>query len=298
MPAPSPMPELLVMTGLPDDMRVLVTGYSADGAFNWSVPGNASFPSQMPPEARARMRNVFFGPRLQLGVRPESIGRPVVNTISDPDTSKQALAQLADLVERMCAPCFNHPAAVLDSSRERVAAKLADIPGLHVPRTVRVRLEEPAGLAALAEEHGLRFPLIVRPAGTHGGEATARVDAPGDAVAALRGIAWGGHDLFLTQFVDYRDADGLYRKSRVVFVGGEAFLRHEVAAEGWHVHVRDRTEASCARRRRCCAHSRANARAGRRCSRAWRKQWHWISSAWTAACVPTAACCCSRRTPP
>jgi glutathione synthase/RimK-type ligase-like ATP-grasp enzyme len=190
------------------------------------------------------MRQVFFGPQLQLGVRPESMGRPVVNTISDPDTSKQALAQLADLVARMRAPCFNAPAAVLDSSRERVAAKLAGIPGLHVPRTVRVRLDEPAALEALAAEHGLAFPLIVRPAGTHGGDATARVDHPADAATALRAIPWGGHDLFLTQFVDYRDDDGMYRKSRVVFVGDEVFLRHQVAADGWHVHVRDRSEDS------------------------------------------------------
>ena len=243
---PAKLPDLLVMTGIPDDMRVLLTSYTPDGNATWSVPGNASFASQMAPALRQHLRNVYFGPRLQLGLRPEARGWPLVNNISDPDTSAIALGMLVDLVAQMQSPCFNHPAAVLDSTRSRVAEKLAAIPGLHVPRTVRVRIEEPADVAVLAEQHGLAFPLIVRPVGTHGGAATAKVDTPAEARAALRGVPWGGHDLFLTEYVDYRDEDGQFRKMRLVFAGGEVLLRHQVVAEDWHVHVRDRSAAALA----------------------------------------------------
>jgi glutathione synthase/RimK-type ligase-like ATP-grasp enzyme len=244
--SPPLLHDLLVMTGIPDDRRVVLTSYGPDGQATWSVPGNSSFASQLAPALRQRLRNVYFGPLLQLGLRPEAAGRPLVNNISDPDTSAIALGMLVELVAKMRAPCFNHPAAVLDSSRERVAAKLAAIAGMHVPRTVRARIDEPADLGDVADAQGLAFPLIVRPAGAHGGEGTAKVDSAADARVALRGVPWGGRDLFLTEYVDYRDDDGQFRKVRLVFAGGEVLLRHQVVASDWHVHVRDRSAAALA----------------------------------------------------
>ncbi|MGH8164936.1 MAG: hypothetical protein ACREP1_11455, partial [Rhodanobacteraceae bacterium] len=108
------------------------------------------------------------------------------------------------------------------------------------PHTIRAHIDEPHDLNRFADEHGFAWPLIVRVAGSHRGAATVKIDEPGKIKEALRDLAWGGHDLYLTQYVECRDEDGYYRKLRVVVVGDKIFLRHLVIADDWLVHVHDR----------------------------------------------------------
>ncbi|QNP41415.1 ATP-grasp domain-containing protein [Lysobacter solisilvae (ex Woo and Kim 2020)] len=231
-----------VMVGLPDDRLVYLGAHPRTGEIGWSVPGNSSFPSQLDPAIRRHLTEVYFGSSIPVTPNQAARGRPLLNNICDPDTSAQSLHSLEHIVAELQAPCFNHPSAVLDTTRERVAVKLAHIHGLQVPRTVRTRLDEPADLARVANVNGLRFPLIVRIAGAHNGSATVRIDSADGAAVGLRSIPWGGRDLYLTEFVDYRDDDGMHRKMRLVFVGRDVFLRHLVIADDWHVHAQDRND--------------------------------------------------------
>jgi hypothetical protein len=41
--------------------------------------------------------------------------------------------------------------------------------------------------------------------------------------------------LLLIDFVDFRSSDGLYRKYRMVCVGGQTFRRHVIATKNWNV---------------------------------------------------------------
>lgn len=235
---------LAVMVGLPDDslVRLMSDGQRLD----WSVPGNTSFPSLLLPEFRARLVQVFFGPSIRVTPSPQAYGRPVVNNVGDPDTSSVSLRILVELLEITHARCFNHPLSVLDSGRDRIAAKLAHIPGMQVPRTLRLRIDEPEDLVQQAQNAGLAFPLIVRVAGSHGGNTTVKVDQPDQMKIALRQIAWGGRDLYVTEYVEYRDEDGRYRKMRLVTVGGEYFFRHLIVADHWHIHAQDRDSEAAA----------------------------------------------------
>lgn len=246
--AGSPLP---VMVGLPDDS--LVPLMSNGKQLVWSVPGNTSFPSQLAPEIRNRITQVFFGPRIALTPANSAYGKPVVNNIGDPGTSAISLRMLAALLEQVRAPCFNHPLAVLDSGRDRVAAKLTRIAGMQVPRTERIRIDEPADLASAAQGLGLDFPLILRLAGAHGGDTTVRIDGPADIRPALKRLAWGGRDLYATEFVDYRDGDGRYRKMRIAIVGGDFFIRHLIVADEWHIHAQPRNAAAAAEERAALA---------------------------------------------
>lgn len=77
------------------------------------------------------------------------------------------------------------------------------------------------------------FPVIIRQAGLHGGEMMELVDNR----AALLGFAEAGDaSLYLTDFANYRSADGLYRKYRFIFVDGEIFPYHLAINDGWKVH--------------------------------------------------------------
>src|SRR6202012_3605302 len=121
---------------------------------------------------------------------------------------------------------------VMRTRRDRTAGLLGALEGVVVPRTVRVSSEAVArdGLKALAEAHGFRAPLLARPAGLHGGQGLVRAET----LAALEGPATGDH--YLIDYVDYRSADGLYRKYRVLFVGGEPFPYHQAISNHWLVH--------------------------------------------------------------
>jgi hypothetical protein len=61
-----------------------------------------------------------------------------------------------------------------------------------------------------------------------------KIDAPGELAAYLQ--ARPEPTFFLSRFVDYRNADGLYRKYRVVLVDGQAYAGHMAISEHWMIH--------------------------------------------------------------
>lgn len=228
-----------LLIGIPDSGQAAVR-VGPDGAISHVLLGNARIATDLAPAVKGRMLRVMFGPGAPIRVPPALRARPHVNAVADADMSRIALQMLEQYLAENGAACFNHPAAVLGTARERVAEKLAGLDGLQVPRSIRLRLEEPADLARAVKKHALSWPLIVRRAGAHRGESTVRIDGPKQAKEGLRGLAWGGHDLYLTEYVDSRDTDGRFRKLRLVVVGGEVFMRHRVVASEWMVHAGDR----------------------------------------------------------
>lgn len=234
--AASPFPLLI---GIPDDRQATVQA-RPNGALNYVLIGNARVATDLEPAVKQRMLRVVFGPDVPIRIPPALQTRPCINSIGDADVSSVALHTLEEHLAASGSACFNHPAAVLGTTREQVAEKLAAIDGLQVPRTLRLRLDEPADLVRAVDQHDLGWPLIVRTAGTHRGTATVRIDRPEDVREALRKLVWGGHDLYLTEYVDSRDADGYFRKLRLVVIGDGVFVRHWIATDHWMVHGDDR----------------------------------------------------------
>ena len=229
----------ILYMGVPDDGKATVK-WQASGKPTFTFPGISRLATDLPIESRRRLHRVFFGPRRTIQIPPAHHALPGINPIADADVSQHSLMRLDAFLKATGRACFNHPAAVLGTTRERVADALAGIDGLQMPRTVRVRIEEPADLAGLVEQHGLQWPLILRCTGTHKGESMILVEGPDQVRAALHSIPWGGRELYLTEFVDCRDTDGHYRKLRLAVVGNQVFLRHLLIADQWMVHAADR----------------------------------------------------------
>jgi glutathione synthase/RimK-type ligase-like ATP-grasp enzyme len=81
---------------------------------------------------------------------------------------------------------------------------------------------------------GDEFPLIVRPLGSHAGQDLEKIDTPADLAKYLDGVA---HERFyLSRFVDYRSADGLFRKYRIVLIEGVAYICHFAVSSHWMIH--------------------------------------------------------------
>ena len=89
-----------------------------------------------------------------------------------------------------------------------------------------------AGAATALLEDGA-FPLIIRPVGSHAGFGLALIagkDALADYLADRQ-----EEEFFISRFVNYASADGMFRKYRIVIVDGKAYACHMAIAEEWKV---------------------------------------------------------------
>ncbi len=246
MPAPSgagaaARPLAYLLMGVPDDRRAKMLFMGWNEAPRLVMQGTASFLGQvtdLPWDARS----VYFGAaRLEINARLQRA--PCINFLADADLYPHALRQAAAFVGKLVVPCFNHPAAVLGTTRDGVYQRLKGVPGLHVPVTVRTRCATVAELQQAMAQAGISYPVLVRMTGDHGGVSTALVPDAGG-WDAINPLPWGGRDVYLTQFVDYRDPDGHYRKTRLVVAGDAILTRHQIVSNEWMVHRKERIPGS------------------------------------------------------
>jgi len=159
--------------------------------------------------------------------------------LGESDENRPALDEIADMIQFWPRPVLNRPQRILDLSRERLHALLAEAPGLVMPMTMRI---DRADLDAIgADEASLAahlpdgaFPLIVRPVGSHAGLGLQKLDAPAaiETYLAERPEA----QFYISRFVDYSGADGLFRKYRIVFIAGQPFACHMAISEQWMIY--------------------------------------------------------------
>jgi tetratricopeptide (TPR) repeat protein len=157
----------------------------------------------------------------------------VFNLVSDVDLGGELLDEVGALLRSLGKPVINHPDRIRPTDRASIARILRDLPRAVMPPTLRYprgALSTPAGGRDIA----LGFPLLLRPAGTHGGEDLELITEP-DEIAPL--VANSAHAAFyVTGFVDYRSADGFFRKYRLIFVGDQILPYHLAIADAWKVH--------------------------------------------------------------
>ncbi len=156
------------------------------------------------------------------------------------DDDASVLARLAALYETWPRPRLNDPARVLRLGREALATALRRCAGLLCPPTRRLP-RVTAGAAYLA------FPVLARPVGSHAGHDLARADDRAQLAAHLDALDC--EEVFVTDFVDYRGADGLFRKYRIAFIDGAPMLCHMAVSEHWMVHYLNAGMADSAAKR-------------------------------------------------
>jgi tetratricopeptide (TPR) repeat protein len=158
----------------------------------------------------------------------------VFNMICNADDGKDVLVQALDLVERLDRPTINHPRLIMQTDRETVARRFAGIPGCVVPHTIRVAGPVLAEAAAKQEFPGSPLPLLVRVAGTHGGDDFDKFDNWDDIADFVAQNPEANY--YLIDYIDYQSHDGFYRKYRVIFVDGEILPYHLAIHDDWKVH--------------------------------------------------------------
>lgn len=240
---------LNALFGVPDDSEGVVgvtpggralTALAGTGTGHFRLRGSANIVPFLSRE-RFAVNRVYLQGRAQgrISLRPGAI----LNHIADPDICSQGLAMAEKLTNQAARPCFNHATAVRRTSRDGVARLLTGINRLTVPKTIRVEPTSPAAVRDAARNAELRYPILVRLVGSHGGEDRVKIDRP-ESMDEIGQLKHEGRPLFLTEFYDFVSPDGHYRKFRVVIVGDEIFLRQCVVGSDWSLHGRDRVEGA------------------------------------------------------
>lgn len=164
-------------------------------------------------------------------------GKPtlIFNQISDADSHSVALRRCVELCAHVDAPVIDAPEAVLQTTRDEVARRLADIPGVRVPRTIRCTPTSPAEVIEIIDKEGLGYPVIQRRTGEHNALSMVLLDCPDDR-DHLDVFPFDGRDFYLTEYVDFSDDHGIFYKHRIVMVDGEAMPRHVFFSDQWKVN--------------------------------------------------------------
>ena len=228
---------LNVLFGLPDDCKAPISVVDDGRRLSFDLPGTVDVVTHLSRERFAT--EVVY---LQPGQKQPAKLRPgaLLNHIGDPDICGLALDAARQIVRKTGRPCFNHPDAIANTTRDRVAETLQGIPGLDVPKTIRVPAPTPEELREAVERGGLRYPILVRVAGAHGGTNMIKLDTP-DASHEIEKLQRSTRAaLYATEFRDFAGPDGLHRKFRIVMVGDEMFLRQMIVGESWLIHAQRR----------------------------------------------------------
>lgn len=161
----------------------------------------------------------------------------LIVALSETDENRASLAMLEKALAAWPKPVINAPRHIPTVGRAAASALLRDAPGLLIPPTLRVsRLQLQAVAAGVAPLSGLGcdFPAIIRPVDSHAGRGLAKIDDPTEILAYLAQIDEA--EYFLSPFIDYSGADGLFRKMRVALIDGVPYACHLAVSSHWMIH--------------------------------------------------------------
>ncbi len=172
--------------------------------------------------------------------------------IAESERNIPLLNKIATQIADWPCPLINDPARIALLSRDNNCALLKDAAGVEMPVTVRTgrqQMQQVASgelLLSTVLEDGA-FPIIVRPVDSHAGHGLDKLD---DA-AALNAYLCGATDseFYVSRFVDYRDADGMFRKYRIMLIAGRPFVAHMGISAHWMIHYLNAGMAESAEKR-------------------------------------------------
>jgi hypothetical protein len=159
--------------------------------------------------------------------------------MDESDENQPVLRELAGLIRGWPRPVLNAPERIARLTRAGTWDLLKSSPHLAMPMNLRIDRDqfERVACGEVAIEpllDGRGFPIIARPSWSQAGNGLAKLD---DAPAVDTYLTeWGEADFYIAPFVDYRSADGLYRKYRVALIGGRPFACHMAISRHWMIH--------------------------------------------------------------
>ena len=179
------------------------------------------------------------------GMEPRNLTLPegdiILNSVCDADTNQKSLYHAIETFSKIDLPIINTPEQTLKTTREQTYLQLSNIPGLRVPKALRITPFCRADVPKILKEHTLDYPYIFRSAGEHGGDGMALIKGEDD-LHLLEQFAFDSRPFYAIEFVDFQSDDGLYRKYRMVIIDGKVYPRHLIISKSWNIHSETRAE--------------------------------------------------------
>lgn len=139
---------------------------------------------------------------------------------------------------------WRHPVVNADASRiarlsrDKMWQLFTTEPKVVAPRNARITRQQ----LAVERDGSLlgevlpdaQYPLIIRPLDSHAGRGLEKIDSEQSLREYLERTEGG--EFYVAPFVDYRGADGQYRKYRIVFIAGHPYIAHLGISQHWMVH--------------------------------------------------------------
>jgi tetratricopeptide (TPR) repeat protein len=147
--------------------------------------------------------------------------------IGESDAAASQLRAAARFVATQTVRVFNRPEDIERLGRVALTQTFTAARHVRAVTTTRIARERYAAI-------GFSLPHIVRPVDSHGGTGLARIDD--DAERAAYAASSSAEFLYVAPYVDYRSADGYFRKYRIIFIEGEPFPFHLAISRNWMVH--------------------------------------------------------------
>jgi len=150
--------------------------------------------------------------------------------VGESDENQVLLGALEPVVRGWPRPVLNAPERIAHLSREGTWELLRSAAGIAIPRTLRLDRQSLARLGGDTVE----FPIIARPIGSHAGQGLTKIDTPAGIAAYLQQQPEA--EFYVARFIDYRSADGMFRKYRIALIEGRPFACHMGVSEHWMIH--------------------------------------------------------------
>ncbi|MEZ5490433.1 MAG: hypothetical protein R3F50_08965 [Gammaproteobacteria bacterium] len=227
--------KVLFINGIRDNGTVDVSGVNLLGRIIFSTSGSCHVASYVPSE-RINVSHFILDHRRQQRINVNYIlsHDVVFCEISDPDSHANALNKAQKVYNALYdkIPWINNPYKVLNTRREVVPGLLGDIAGVIAPRTLRLKPSSLADIKSTIEDSGFSLPVLLRPAGSHGGDDLVLIEH----LSALDDLDLHRYkEAYLTEFFDF-SSNGIYSKYRFAVVAGEPHIRHRLSRDHWLIH--------------------------------------------------------------
>ncbi|OGS80667.1 MAG: hypothetical protein A2061_06380 [Gallionellales bacterium GWA2_59_43] len=163
----------------------------------------------------------------------------LIVAIGKVDDKRDIIESLSQTLSQWPRPIINAPQHILATERSVASTRLKDVPGVLIPPTLHVSRSALLGIEvgdnSLSElSDDIEFPIILRPVGSQAGRDLDRIALPAEILPYLAKV--DEENFFLSRFVDYSGADGLFRKFRVTLIDGVAYACHMAVSSHWMVH--------------------------------------------------------------
>ncbi|HUM99675.1 MAG: hypothetical protein JXK51_10815 [Halothiobacillaceae bacterium] len=159
--------------------------------------------------------------------------------LGDSPEHRLLLTELATRLAHWPHPVLNFAEAIFNTERAQASRLLQDIDGVLMPPTQAISRADLAlsltrAADTPADTEQMVFPLIIRPHDSHAGRDLDKIESATALQAYLARVT--AEQFFIAPFIDYRSADGLFRKFRIALVHGEAFIVHRAISNHWMIH--------------------------------------------------------------